>query len=198
MAINGTQTAARGEKAYDFTPVNFDGETVEPEAAPGKYEATVDDVKVSKTKPEKGAFPMLIIEWKLTGTESDDEKCQQCVEKGVTLADFLTFFPEGDRRGRMGKQRFRKLNEKLGIDNDVLPKRLETKADFDDYKAALQGQTLEIWVTASTDEESGETRTSVHYTAPKGGLGVANDVEVEEPETPRKGAAKKTAAKGRR
>jgi hypothetical protein len=194
MAINGTQTQ-RTEKAYDFTPVDFDGETVEPEAASGHYEATIEEVKVSKTKPEKGAFPMLIIEWKLTATDSDDEKCQQSVEKGATLADFLTFFPEGDKRGRMGKQRFRKLNERLGIDNDILPKRLQTKADFDDYKAALQGQTMEVWVTASTDEASGETRTSVNYTAPKGSA--ASNVEVEEePETPRKGptkAAKKTA-----
>lgn len=192
------QTQAANGRAYDFAPVDFDGETIEPDAYPGAYEATCDAIKVSRTG--NGSFPMLIVEWKLDSTEEESDECQQSI--GAIVTDFLTFFPEGDRRQKMGKVKYRALCDKLELAHDTVPKQLRSKADFDAFIDAVKGKSIPVWVTSK--EQNGETRINVNYEAPRnsgsGSLAPLDDGDGEEPEEKPKGkaSAKKAATKSSR
>lgn len=197
MAVNGTQAASRQEKAYDFKPVDYDVETSEPDAAKGEYEAVCEAVKINKTK--KDSYPMPTLDWKLESTMTDTEEAQKSI--GATVTDFIALFPEGDRRGRMGKVRLRTLFEKLGIDPSVMPKRIQSKSDLKDLQEALKGQRLTVYITTSTDEASGETRANIHYTMPRGfetdGEAASGEEEEEQEEAPRRPAKKAATARRR-
>jgi hypothetical protein len=185
MPSNHQQT--NQERVMDFQPVDFDGGEVEADAAPGCYEAIIEEVKISKTS--KDSFPMAILEWKLNSSVEEEPTAEQEKSVGATVADFLVFFPKGDKRGKMGIIRRNKLFEMLGIDTDVIPQRIQSKADFKDFAGALKGQSMQLWVTSKTDQDSGEVRTGVQYTAPKGSNG-ANTSEADEPApTPMKRSA---------
>jgi hypothetical protein len=193
---NGTTSNGKGEKKYDFTPIDCDTNNIEPDAAVGEYEAKVDSTRVMATK--KDNMPMLVIDWKLEKTESDDEACEKSI--GATVADFIALFPDGDRRGRMGKLRLRQLREAMGIDDDVLPSRITSKDDFKDLQAAMRGQKLTVWVTHKTDTETNEVRIGIQYAAPKGSMGAIgrdNDDEQEE-DAPRRASASKSKSKSAR
>lgn len=189
MAANGTTQNARQERTYDFKPVDYDINAIEPDAAAGEYEFVIDDVKISKTS--KDSFPMLIVEWKITGYGGDDPACEKSV--GAALSDFLTFFPEGHKGLKMGKMRMRQLNERLGVDNDVVPTNIRSKADLQDYAAALKGQTCTAWVVMETDKQSGEEQARIKYKAPRGLAAAMSDIPDEEEET----TTRKTAPKGK-
>jgi hypothetical protein len=197
MATNGTTQNSRQERTYDFKPVDYDINNVEPDAAPGEYEVVIDDVKIGKTS--KDSYPMLIIEAKLTGYGGDDPACEKSV--GASLSDFLVFFPEGHKGLKMGKMRMRQLNERLGVDNDVVPTSIRSKADLQDYAAALKGQTCTAWVVMETDKQSSEEQARIKWKAPRGSAAAMSDIhedEEQEAPAPRKPAPKKPAAKGGR
>jgi hypothetical protein len=188
-------------RAYDFTPVDFDGTTIEPDAHAGAYEGLIDAVKVSKTV--NGSFPMVILEWKLLSTEDESEECQQSVN--AVVADFLTFFPEGDRRGKMGKVKYRTLCDKLGLEYDIVPKKLKSKADFEAFIEAIKGKELPVWVTSKPDNKQPDIiRTGIEYDEPRGGSAQLAPLdeggEGDEEERPARAAksAKKTAQKSSR
>jgi hypothetical protein len=179
MPSNHQQT--NQERVMDFQPVDFDGGEVEADAAPGCYEAIIEEVKITKTAEAKGSLPMVILEWKLNSSVEEEPTAEQEKSVGATVAGFLVFRPKGDKRGKMGIIERNKLFSNLGIDIDVIPQRIQSKADFKDLSGALKGQSMQIWVTNRTDPESGEVRTNVQYTAPKGWGGNTDSGEADEP-----------------
>ena len=158
-----TQNTKNGAKVYDFQPIKFDVNAMEPEAQAGEYEAAAKVIKVGKTS--KDNYPMLIIEWVLESA-ADDENEKSI---GATVADFLAFFPEGNSKGKMGKLRLRQLCEKLDVDTELLPTSIEKKEDFEEFIRAVRNQRMTVWVTHRQDD-SGETRVGVQYAAPKGAM----------------------------
>lgn len=186
------QAHVNGEKIMDFTPVDYDVTQQEQNCAEGKYAAEIADVRITKSKPdgEQRTFAVAILDWRMTGTDSAEPEHQNSI--GATVSDRITFFPQGDRRNRMGKQRLTDLGKKMGIDIDALiPKRIESKADFDDLIGALKGSTLEeLWVTHTPSKDDPNTiYENVRYMTPRGQV-----TSEEAPATPSKG---KPAAKGK-
>lgn len=175
--MGSTQTSknGRGEKKYDFTPVEFDTNKIEPEAAAGKYKARIADVEVMATK--KDGYPMIRIDWKLLKALTDDEACEK--SEGAQVSDYIAMFPDGDRRGNMAKRRFRALRELLDLSDDILPTRIESKSDFNDLLKALKKAEAEVFIQVREDKETKEERANVSYTAPKG---MMDDVEEEDEE----------------
>jgi len=171
------ESRPNGKGAYDFKPIDFD-RNIEPDAAVGQYNATLEEVKVSKTS--KDEMPMLVLEWQLTEALDGGDAQEKSV--GASVTDFLVFFPAGDRRGRMGKVKYAQLCELLQIDPDIIPARLESKADFLDFIKEAKAQGATVWVSQREDKSSGEMRTNVNYTAPRGAVTLAAETTEEEPE----------------
>lgn len=146
-----------------FTPVDFDVETLPPDAPAGAWQA-VAMTKLSKTA--KDSFPMLIVDWELESAYEDEN--EQFV--GARVSDFLVFFPEGHKASKMGKIRIRGLCDKLAIARSLIPTHIATSDDLLEFQTAIDGQKTDIWTTIETskDKQSGEmvTRTAVKYRAP--------------------------------
>jgi hypothetical protein len=189
----GTQTNHATEKTMDFQAVDYDASTIAPDAAVGEYDARIDKLKIAATSADK--YPMLIVDWKILSAGDEDNE----TSVNAVVSDFLTFFPEGDRRGRMGKLKLRQLCEKLDIDLDVVPTRIASKSDFDDLIAALKGQTATVWVTHTVDKNTGETRCNVNYVQPRPALApVAPTDDDDAPAKGKKAAPPAKANKARR
>ena len=187
----------RGEKHYDFNPIeNFDADAMEPDAAPGEYNGIIEDVEVRKSGE---GWPQLRIEVKLDSTNTDSEEAEKSV--GATLSDFITFRPEGDKKGNFSKRRLRLYRDKLEIPDDAIPTRIESKRDFDDLVDFMKGKELPIWVRTELDKETKEPRARLELTAPRSAMGALpptdNDEEEEEAPkpAPRRAAAKPAARK---
>lgn len=165
MAREQTESKKNGSKKYDFAPVEYDSNKIEPEAAAGKYKSKVADLELTKTKND--GFPMIRLDWQLTKALTDDAACKK--SEKATVSDWIVFFPDGNRKGNMGKRKFRQLRELLDLADDILPTRLESKSDFKELMAALKNAKAEIFISVK-DDDNGEPRASVNYAAPKGML----------------------------
>lgn len=185
-----------GERRMAFRPVESSNEIL-PDAQAGQYEATIEEVKVAAT--QKDQYPMLIVNFKLTSADDDENS----TSVGATVSDFLVWMPDSEgRRGNMGKIKRLALADKLGIDRDSVPTNVTDESDFDDFISAIKGESLTLWVTHNVDKQSGEIRCNVDYNPPKslGGLKSAVDDD-EDSKKPLKGkpqAAKPQAGKARR
>lgn len=148
-------SATNGERVLDFKPVDYDIDDIPPDALEGNYTATIDEVKLSKTKD---GYPMLILNWKIT--EADDADNAGSV--GATVSDFLTFYPSSEgNKSKMGKLKLRQVLDMTGIDRDVVPTSIGSKDDFADLMGALEGQSGNIIVKHR--DFDGETRCNVSY-----------------------------------
>lgn len=150
-------------ETISFTPVDFDVETLPPDAPAGAWQAVAMS-KVSKTS--KDSFPMLIVDWELESAYEDENESFI----GTRVSDFLVFFPEGHKASKMGKIRIRGLCDKLGIARSLIPTHIATSDDLAEFQAAIDGQKADIWtvIEKSKDKQSGEEmiRTAVKYKAP--------------------------------
>jgi hypothetical protein len=193
MASTQTHNNSNGKGAYDFKPVDFD-KTIEPDAAPGQYKATLEDVKVSKTSRDE--YPMLILEWQLTESLGDSPEQEKSV--GATVTGFLVFPPNQAKGASLQKRTYAQLCELLGVDTDLVPTRLTSKADFLDFIKEVKGGSAEIWVSHRADKSTGEMRINVNYTAPRGAMAPMPSSEEEEPkETHNRSRSRSGGAKGR-
>jgi hypothetical protein len=173
-----------------FKPIPNDVDTIEPDAYPGEYEARVD---VAKPKMSSTGKPMIIVEWKLVGTNDESEDCQKSI--GSTVADFIVY--QAGRNGNTAKVKQRTLRDKLELDPDCIPGVINNLDDLKPFAQALRGQTMTVWVANKTDED-GNVRCNVHYTAPRtaGVMGPMDNGDEEEEVTPaRKATSIKTKAK---
>jgi hypothetical protein len=188
-----TQEKSNGRGVMAFTPVDCDINEMPPDAAPGEYTAKINDIKVTKTK--KDGYPMLVIEWSLLSTDDDGESAQNSV--GATVADFISFMPDKERNGRMGKLQARALCDLLEADRDLLPKKITGVEDFDEFIHEVKGAKANLWVTNRVDKNTGETRVGVAYTAPAGGLSAMASLS-DDDDKPAASAKKKVASKSKR
>lgn len=165
-----TQPNSNSERQYDFTPIDFDPNAEEVQVSPREesYTATLADVKVSKTRPEKGGYPMLILEW-----ETDSG----------TISDFLVIGPNGAKNSGFGREKYRVLCEMFNLNEEIIPKRLTSKDDFAEFIEAIRGQTADIWVGANKDPAR---QPNVYY-SPRESAPVEETAEAAAPTT----AAKK-------
>jgi hypothetical protein len=178
-STNGSTQAYGGAS---FEPMTYDLDTIEPDAYPGEYEGKLND---GELKISKKGQPMIQIEWELASTPSDDANCQKSV--GSTLRDWIVL--ANDKSGNRGKLKLRTLREKFGIDVDMSTLSPEVVAEF---IAQARGQTMPIFVAASTDRD-GNPQTNVNYTAPRSAGMAPMGGEEEEPEAPAAPAASKKA-----
>jgi hypothetical protein len=145
----------------DFQPVDYDASELPPEAAPGEYEAKCEAVKVTATQKDKA--PMLVIDWKLTSAGDDANE----PSVGGTVAQFLTFFDRKHKAYKMSCQNFAELCDAIGVDVDIIPKRLSSKNDFRDLIDTLKGKEITVWVTHRVDKQTGENRVGISLKAPR-------------------------------
>jgi hypothetical protein len=189
------QTNHASDETYDFTPVDFDVNNVPPRIAAGRYQGTVQ-ASAKPTRQDK--LPMLVLEWTVESVADDNADNEQYV--GATVTDYIVLRAEGDPKGRMHKMRLRTLLQRLDINSELVPTRIQTKGDLDELCAAISGQSLDIGISVRTDENTGEQRENISYMQPRGTGDADADVEATPARQPAKGKAApaKKAAKGAR
>ena len=173
------QDRSSNGRTYDFKPISFDGNAIEPDVAAGAYVFVVEAAKVGKSKND--SFPQVIIEWKADELlDPDNATDEQSASVGGVMTEWITFFPEGDKRGKMGKVRYRELCDKLNVGYDIVsnPK---SKADFDAFLDKLRGARLDGWVSRKDGDSFGR----ITNTEPKGGGTQLAPLEEVEEEAPR-------------
>ena len=199
MATQTQNSSANGSKVMDFKPVDYDRDTLPPDAPAGKWLATCT---VRKKPTNKDQYPMLILNYKLE--ETDDEDNEHAL--GSEVADFLVFGPDTAKGSKQAKLRHRKVCEAFGVDLTVLPTgNLKSWDDLQELIDALDKRRVTIYTSVKTDPESGESRTNVYYTPPGGSFKDPDAEEEEQQAAPRgrtasngKAAKGKPAAKGAR
>lgn len=150
------------ERTVEFTSVDCGNMNEDvPDAPPGGWTGLCS---VKKAKTQKDGYPMLILEWRLTEAEEDDNASFV----GGKVTDFVTFFPKAHQATRMARTKLKQLCEGLQIEVPTCPK-VETWDDLSDFIDALDGTKGRIWTKVAPDK-SGKVRTSIHYTAPAGGF----------------------------
>jgi hypothetical protein len=164
-----------------FTPVDYDAETIPPDAPEGAWQAEASS-KILATKKDK--FPMIAVDWSLDAAYDD---ANESFVGRTRVSDFIVLFPEGHKASRMGKIRLRTFCDKLGISRSLIPKHIESSDDLTEFCAAIDGQKADIWTVHETqeDRETGEKviRVKVLYKEPGGAApGTATIPEVEEAE----------------
>jgi hypothetical protein len=164
MATQTHNEAKNGKGVYECKPVEWD-HNVEPDAAAGQYVATLEDVTF---KPTKDGYPMLRLDWQLNEAVDGGDAQEKSI--GATVSDWITFFPSGEKKGRMGKIKYRQVCELLNVDLDIVPGRIDGKASFLDFIKDTKGQQATIFVALREDPSTGEMRTNVNYTAPRGAM----------------------------
>lgn len=178
----------------DFAPINFDVESLPPDAGVGGYDARIEK---ARARVSGKGNPTIVLDVKLlTADEAENEASEKAV-----ISEFLSFLGEDAQGNKFAKLRLRKWLDKLGIGYDIVPKRIESLADFDELCDALQGQELKVYVSHRTDKESGDVRCQINLDPPKSAFGAeAADAEPEAPpaKTPTKKAAAKAAPATRR
>lgn len=179
-ATQQTSSSNGHDKAYDFTPVDFDIGSMPPRCGAGRYEASC---AVSSKPTNADKLPMLMVEWTLTAVADGNEANETSIGQKVT--DFIVLRPEGDIKGRMPKQQLRMLLDRLGLSYDIVPRRIETKADLEELAAAISGQSMVITVSVSEDQNTGESRERISYREPREASDAGSEeTEVEEPVRP--------------
>lgn len=174
MQTQNHQNSGGSYAGASFEPMNYDVEAIEPDAYDGEYDATIDKVEFKGTKAKNQ--PMIVVTWKLTGTEDDSENCQKSI--GAKVTDWIVL--ASDRTGNRGKVKLRTLRDTLQLDPDVLPTQISSFDDLKELGQALTGQSMRVWISTSTDND-GNVRTNINYTAPRGASTMApmGDEEAE-------------------
>jgi hypothetical protein len=155
----------KGVGKFDFTPIDFDRDSMPPACPAGEWTAKLKSVKLGPTKVKadgSGGYPMLTLEWKLVSTENDENESFV----GTSHRDYLVIFPKGHKAERMGKLKLRAFCEAFDVDLDTLPTGSIKKASqFDDFIAAVKGAEGTLW-TFIQSNDNGEDQTAISYRAP--------------------------------
>jgi hypothetical protein len=148
-----------------FTPIDFDIETLPPDAPAGAWQVLLT-TKIAKTA--KDSFPMIIIDAILE--QAYDDENEQFANGETRVSTFLCFFPEGHKASKMGKINVRAVCDKLGIARSLIPTHIATSADLEEFATAIDGQKCDAWtaIETSKDKQSGEmvTRSVLKWKAP--------------------------------
>ena len=183
-----------GYGGASFAPVTFDGEQAPPpDITAGKYRFQIVAIEVMATKVKKDGdvpHPMLVVTsralkvLKAYGKGAALKKAEKAAIESVggEVSDFVTFFSESDRKGRMGKQRFRSYCDITESPYTIVPKQITEEADFDDVKTAWTDKKFDGYITLRDDAE-GNPRASINLVEPKAlrdldeGMGEVSDDE---------------------
>lgn len=176
----------------EFTPVDTGNMSeIPPDAPAGGWEGLLS---VKKSKTSKDGFPMLILEWRLTEANEDENESYV----GGKVTDFLTFFPKTHPATRMQRQKMLELCTLLGVDVPEVTS-IKSWADIQDFIDSLEGAKAPIFTKVAPRKDTGAMATSVYYTKPGGGKTVPPPPDSSEEEVsakPAKKVAKKVKAKG--
>lgn len=143
-----------------FEVPGYDTSKIEPDAWEAPYEAKFHKCSWQFTNKQPPR-PMIRLEWKLVGSEVEEEQIQKCVGRRVT--DWIII--SNDREGNGGKAKLRTLQETLELDIDFSRMNPDTVTALGE---ALRGRTIPLWIT-NREEADGNIRTNVHYRDPNGG-----------------------------
>ena len=181
---NGKPNGKKGGAKFDFTPTEFDRDTMPPPFPAGEWEAKLVKATVGPTKKKadgSGGYPMVTVEFKITGAS---KKHKNLV--GQRRRAYLVMPPKGAPGERMMKLNLRAFCQNFDVELDTLPTgRITKTSQFSEFLAAIKGVEGTIWTTI--EENNGEESTSIRFKAPaapkgKGKLD-ADDEEEEDDET---------------
>jgi hypothetical protein len=169
------------EKTLAFSKVKYDSTDIPPDAPAGRWTATLKVIKSTTGKDGAPKYPMFKLQWKLkTCLSHDDEEHEKAL--GSSVFDYLGFVPKGHKWEQGCKKKNRDLAKLAGVELSSLPTVYKEWSDFDEYIAALDGQTFEIGTVVT--EKDGEKRTEARYTKPSGEVPPLKDVDDEDDEEP--------------
>jgi hypothetical protein len=184
---NGKGKNGKGKAKFDFTPTEFDRDSMPPAFPAGEWTAKLLTAKVGQSKKKadgRGGYPMITLEFKITGTENEDDESWI----GKKQRAWLVLPPKGVDGERMMKLNLRDFCQNFDIELDTLPTGRITKiGQFSDFIAAIKGIEGTIWTVLR--DNNGEEQTSIQFKAPpaattgKGKGGKVKDEEEEEEET---------------
>lgn len=163
-----------------FTRVETgDMSEIPPDAPEGQWVAAFK-VKLAATSKDK--YPMLIVDAKLEEALTEGNEGHV----GSKVSEFIVFFPATHNAAKMSRLRLRDFCAGLKID---LPRitSIERASDLDDFIGEIESNRAVVWTKHESDKTTGETRTKLLFTAPRGS--VSNIVEdVSEEAAPKKRA----------
>jgi hypothetical protein len=138
--------------------VEIDLDNIPLEAEPGSYTATCKKCKVLKTK-ERG-FPMLVLEWELTGAAEGSKG--PAPDDGASVTDFVVIFPAGDKNHARSLKGLKALADACGVAKGEAPKSFsdETK---DAWEELFTGREAVLRISHQVDKGKNEKRVRVNY-----------------------------------
>ena len=177
------------KNVVSFTPIEVgDLNDIPPDLPAGAWLAELS-VKPSATKPEKGGFPMLILNWKTH--ESVDGENEQFV--GQRASDMITFFPKGHKGEKMSKIRLKALCDALEIEMPTFTS-LKSWDDLAPFIEELEGLKATIYTSVQTGND-GVSRTQIRYTPPGAAFAAVSSTDDEDEAPKATTTAKKKSKK---
>jgi hypothetical protein len=170
MANGKADKNGKSKGKFDFTPTDFDRDSLPPACPAGEWTAKLVSAKVgpTKIKPDgTGGYPMVTCEFKLTGTDNDEN--ENFV--GSKHRAYLVMPPKGAKGERVMKLTMRAFCQNFDIELDTLPTgRITKTSQFNDFLAAIKGVEGTIWTVIQ--DNNGEEQTALQFRAP-GSAGAA-------------------------
>ena len=186
---NSRGNTDEGGKRLGFKKVDFDNKVLEPDAAVGKYAATIAAVI---PRASKDGWPQLKVQVRLD--EADDQDDAGCVKsEGATLDDYWTFSGDNRRGANFTKRKIRSAADACEVDIDELPTMIATEEDLKQYATVFKGKKCTVWVVSEKDRTTGEEQARLQFSEPRA-PNVPMLEEEEEEEAPAPRAGKKAAA----
>ena len=139
---------------------------IPPDAPEGQWVASFK-VKVAKT--QKDGYPMLIVDAHLEEalTEGNENHV------GSKVSEFLVFFPNTHNAVKMSRLRLRDFCAALKISLPAITA-IEKASDFDDFIRDVESNKACVWTKHESDKQTGEVRTKLLFTAPRGSVSSLN------------------------
>lgn len=143
-----------------------------PPALPeGEWDFAVPNITCKATKPEKGSYPMVQLEMKVTQSYGDEKR------DGARLDVYLVCFPPSHKGYRGMARRFTSLSEALGIDGPDTSSLNESPPTWDSMMPWLETVSqsqIHAWTTVKRNNEN-VRETELHFSEP----GVRSSLTVE-------------------
>jgi len=146
-----------------FTRVETgDMSEIPPDAPEGQWVASFK-VKVAATSKDK--YPMLIVDAKLDEALTDGNEGHV----GAKVSEFIVFFPQTHNAAKMSRLRLRDFCAGLKIDAPRITS-IEKASDLDSFINDIESNRAVVWTKHESDKQTGEVRTKLLFTAPRGSL----------------------------
>jgi hypothetical protein len=144
-----------------FTPVETgDMREIPPDAPEGHWIASF---KTKVTATSKDKFPMIIIDARLEEALTDGNENHV----GSKVSEFVVFRPSNHNASKMSRIQLRAICAALKIDVPAITV-IRSAEDLAEFCAAIEENRAQVWTKHESDKITGEVRTKLLFTAPRG------------------------------